>query len=153
MLGFILSRNFATKVSAGVTKNTKDSAGKRLGIKVYGGQAVGHNKIIVRQRGFRWRPGYNVFVGKDHTLHSAVEGYVLHEYDESRHRTVVSVIPYKIPEKPKLKPRFCYHPELFPELSQNNPKPGDFFIKPKPEKPIKVKKNLGSPLDKPKYIS
>ena len=151
MLGLIISRNFATKTAAGVTKNTKDSAGKRLGIKIFGGEAVGYNKILVRQRGFRWHPGFNIFIGKDHTLHSAVEGYVLHEYDENRKKTVISVVPSKLPQRPKIMRPFCYHPELLPELAKNNPPPGEFFIKPKPEKPIKIKKEIGVPLDKPKY--
>ena len=155
MLG-LLCRGFATKMAAGVTKNTKDSAGKRLGIKIFGGQAVGYNKILVRQRGFRWRPGFNVLVGKDHTLHSGVEGYVLHEYDETRHRTVISVVPWKIPEKVKLGRPFCFHPELYPDRAQNNPQPGKYFVRPKidTKKPKKIVKiEIGTPLEKPKYIS
>jgi large subunit ribosomal protein L27 len=150
MLGFVF-RSFATKAAAGVTKNTKDSAGRRLGIKKFGGEEVGYNKIIVRQRGFKWHPGYNVHVGKDHTLHSSVEGVVLHEYDEKRCKTVVSVVPWKIPERPKLKKVFCYHPEVFPEKAKNNPAPGNFFIKPKVEKPAKVVREKGIALAVRKY--
>lgn len=151
MLGYLF-RSFASKAAGTVTKNKKDSAGKRLGIKIFGGQEIKYNKILVRQRGFKWHPGYNVFVGRDHTLHSAVEGVVQHEYDEIKRKTVVSVVPWKIPERPKLKAAFCYHPELFPDRALNNPKPGDFYIKPKPEKPLKVKINQGIPLQTPKYF-
>ena len=58
---------------AGSTSNTKDSAGKRLGIKKMGRAEVLENEILVRQRGFKWRPGYNVHHGRDHTIHSSVE--------------------------------------------------------------------------------
>jgi large subunit ribosomal protein L27 len=153
MIRFLITRNFATKISAGSTKNNKDSAGNRLGIKLFGGQEVGYNKILVRQRGFKWHPGYNVYVGRDHTLHSAAEGYVIHEYDENRHKTIVSVVPWKLIQRPKLKPAFCYHPELFPEKAQNNPPPGNFIIKEKPQKPAKLKKDIGTPLKTPKYIN
>ena len=152
MLSLVLSRSFATKVAAGVTKNNKDSAGKRLGVKIFGGQAIGYNKILVRQRGFMYRPGYNVLIGRDHTLHSTVEGYVLHEYDDVRKKTVVSVVPWKLPVKPKLKVGFCYHPELFPERALENPAPGNYYVRPKTQK-IQEKKStdIGKALEKPKY--
>ncbi|CAG9328131.1 unnamed protein product [Blepharisma stoltei] len=142
---------WATKLSGGVTKNTKDSPGNYLGIKKFGGEAVGYNKIIVRQRGFKWRPGANVIIGKDHTIHSGVEGYVHHEFNPERKQTVVSVVPWKLPEKKKLAPVFCYHPELYPELAANNPAPTNYVIKTKP-KVEKVKKDVGKPLDEPKYL-
>ena len=148
---FELPCRWATKMQSGVAKNTKDSAGKRLGIKKFGGEPVGYNKILVRQRGFKWSPGYNVFVGKDHTIHSAAEGYVIHEYNTEKKRTVVSVVPHKLPEKPKFSIPFCYHPELFPELAKDNPAPSNLF-RPKPKPEVKEKKvNKGTPLATPKY--
>lgn len=146
-----LSRNFATKAAATVTKNKKDSAGKRLGIKAFGGEEVRMNDILVRQRGFRWRPGYNVHVGRDHTIHASVEGVVLHEFDEERKKVTINVIPWKIPERPKLIKPFMYHPELFPDRAENNPEPGNFYIKPNEEKPVKVKTDKGIALSTPKY--
>lgn len=142
---------WATKLSGGVTRNQKDSPGNYLGIKKFGGEAVTYNKIIVRQRGFKWRVGANVFVGRDHTLHSAVEGYVLHERKEGR--VVVSVVPWKIPEKLKLKPVFSWHPELFPERATNNPPPTNYAVKQKvrPEK-VKHKREIGKALAEPKYL-
>jgi len=143
---------WATKMVAGVTKNKKDSAGKRLGIKLFGGQEVRYNQILVRQRGFKWSPGYNVFVGKDHTLHSAAEGYVWHEWNPEKKRTVVSVVPMKLPERPKLNPVFCYHPELQPELAENNPPPSEFPVKQKTkQQKQKHQKEIGRPLVQPKY--
>ena len=146
-----LGRNFATKAVATVTKNKKDSAGKRLGIKAFGGEEVRMNDILVRQRGFLWRPGFNVHVGRDHTIHASVEGVVLHEYDEERKRVTINVIPWKIPERPKLVKPFMYHPELFPDRAENNPEPGTFYIKPIVEKPEKVKTDKGIALSTPKY--
>lgn len=69
-------RYFASKMQASSTQNTKDSAGRRLGIKKYGGEEVMPGDIIVRQRGFKWKSGKNVIVGKDQTIHAKVEGIV-----------------------------------------------------------------------------
>lgn len=68
--------NFATKMSAGSTSNSKDSAGRRLGVKKFGGMEVFPGDILVRQRGLKWHPGDNTYIGKDHTIHSKVEGVV-----------------------------------------------------------------------------
>jgi len=127
-------------MQAGVTKNNKDSESKRLGIKRFGGEWVGYNKILVRQRGFKWRPGANVYVGRDHTIHSATEGYVYHEWDAMLHRTVVNVVPAVEPFKRHLpKKVFCYHPELLPHMAQFNPKPTNYAIHHKEPKPQKEK--------------
>jgi large subunit ribosomal protein L27 len=148
-----LLRSFASKMQAGVTKKTKDSAGKRLGIKRFGGEAVHYNEILVRQRGFKWSPGYNVFVGRDHTLHSAVEGIVEHQYNPTRRRTVVSVVPYKVPERPMLPRVFNYHPEMFPDIAADNIPPSSLS---KPRQTPKSRK-AAAPIDKgvalaePKY--
>lgn len=70
---FINFNSFATKMRQGATKNKKDSAGKRLGVKILGGGEVLENQIIVRQRGLKWKPGENVIVGRDHTIVAAKE--------------------------------------------------------------------------------
>lgn len=146
-----LTRSFAAKMQAGVTKKTKDSAGKRLGIKRFGGEAVHYNEILVRQRGFRWRPGYNVFVGKDHTIHSAVEGIVEHKYDLQRKRTIISVVPYEVPARQRLPFVFNYHPELFPEIAVDNTPPTALSKKMQVKKPKILQSQIGVALATPKY--
>ena len=64
----------ATKKAGGSSKNGRDSAGRRLGIKKYGGEAVIPGNIIARQRGTKWHPGNNVGLGKDHTIFSLISG-------------------------------------------------------------------------------
>ena len=66
----------ATKKAGGSSRNGRDSAGRRLGIKRYGGQTVIPGNIIARQRGTKWHPGENVGLGKDHTIFSLVDGIV-----------------------------------------------------------------------------
>ena len=66
----------AHKKSGGSSRNGRDSAGKRLGVKKFGGQEVIGGNIIVRQRGTRVYPGRNVGIGKDHTLFALAEGRV-----------------------------------------------------------------------------
>lgn len=66
----------AQKKGGGSTRNGRDSQAKRLGVKVYGGQAINAGSIIVRQRGTQFHPGSNVGQGKDHTLYSLVDGTV-----------------------------------------------------------------------------
>jgi len=66
----------AHKKGGGTTRNGRDSESKRLGVKVYGGQAINAGGIIVRQRGTKMHPGENVGVGKDHTLFALVDGKV-----------------------------------------------------------------------------
>ena len=61
---------------AGTAKNLKDSAGKRLGVKIFGSQPIKIGQIIVRQRGQKFRPGKNVGIGKDHTLFALKGGVV-----------------------------------------------------------------------------
>jgi large subunit ribosomal protein L27 len=67
----------AHKKAAGSTSNGRDSVGRRLGIKIFGGQTAKAGNIIVRQRGTRFKPGDNVGVGKDHTLFALAEGRVV----------------------------------------------------------------------------
>ena len=66
----------AHKKAGGSSRNGRDSEAKRLGVKVYGGEAIRAGGIIVRQRGTQLHPGVNVGIGKDHTLFARVDGYV-----------------------------------------------------------------------------
>ena len=66
----------AHKKGGGTTRNGRDSHSKRLGVKVYGGQAINAGGIIIRQRGTSIHPGTNVGMGKDHTLYALVDGKV-----------------------------------------------------------------------------
>ena len=81
----------ATKKGGGSTRNGRDSAGRRLGVKKFGGQIVISGNIIVRQRGTKFHPGTNVGIGKDHTLFAITKGKV--NFKKTRTRTFVSVIP------------------------------------------------------------
>ncbi len=82
----------AHKKAGGSSKNGRDSAGRRLGIKKYGGERVLAGNIIVRQRGTKWKPGRNVGLGKDHTIFSLVEGKVAFGRGVGG-RSIVSVEP------------------------------------------------------------
>ncbi|PWN22007.1 hypothetical protein BCV69DRAFT_234608, partial [Microstroma glucosiphilum] len=73
--GAIQVRN-STKRGGGSSKNNRNSAGKRLGIKRYGGQYVQAGEILIRQRGTSWHPGQNVSIGRDHTLFALKAGWV-----------------------------------------------------------------------------
>ena len=66
----------AHKNAGGSTRNGRDSAGRRLGLKKFGGQKVIPGNIIVRQRGTKFHPGKNVSIGKDHTIFAVLEGVV-----------------------------------------------------------------------------
>ena len=66
----------AHKKAGGSSRNGRDSESKRLGVKVYGGEAIRAGGIIIRQRGTRIHPGVNVGIGKDHTLFALVDGTV-----------------------------------------------------------------------------
>jgi large subunit ribosomal protein L27 len=93
--------NFATKMRQGVTKNKKDSAGRRLGLKKFGGEEVRESQIIVRQRGFKYKAGENVHFGKDQTLHSSKEGIVKYTRDPTVNyrRVFVNVVEQEIPNR------------------------------------------------------
>ena len=81
----------AHKKAGGSSRNGRDSAGKRLGVKKFGGEAVVPGNIIVRQRGTKWRPGKNVGVGRDYTIYALVEGQVV--FKKALGRTYVGVEP------------------------------------------------------------
>jgi large subunit ribosomal protein L27 len=82
----------AHKKGAGSSRNGRDSESKRLGVKLFGGQAVKAGSIIVRQRGTVHNPGLNVGIGKDHTLFALIDGEV--EFKRKKdNRSYVSVKP------------------------------------------------------------
>lgn len=82
----------AHKKAGGSSRNGRDSAGRRLGVKLYGGQEAVAGNIIVRQRGTQWWPGANVGMGKDHTLFALVDGRVTFKKG-LKGRTFISVQP------------------------------------------------------------
>jgi large subunit ribosomal protein L27 len=82
----------AHKKAGGSSRNGRDSAGQRLGVKLFGGQQVNAGGIIVRQRGYQWHPGENVGVGKDHTLFALIDGHIAYR-TKAKNRTFVSVVP------------------------------------------------------------
>jgi len=82
----------AHKKAAGSTRNGRESQSKRLGVKMYGGQAVLAGNILVRQRGTEFHPGTNVGMGRDHTLFAKAEGKVLFEVKGPKNRRTVSVV-------------------------------------------------------------
>lgn len=82
----------AHKKAGGSSRNGRDSAGRRLGVKKFGGESVLAGNILARQRGTKWHPGQNVGMGKDHTLFALIEGRV--EFNlKAKGRTYVSVRP------------------------------------------------------------
>ncbi|HYB11161.1 MAG TPA: 50S ribosomal protein L27 [Alphaproteobacteria bacterium] len=82
----------AHKKAGGSSRNGRDTAGRRLGVKKFGGEIVVPGNILVRQRGTKFHPGKNVGMGRDHTLFSLTEGHV--EFRESAGgRTYISVKP------------------------------------------------------------
>ena len=82
----------AHKKGLGSSKNGRESASQRLGVKIWGGQKVCAGNIIVRQRGTKHNPGTNVGIGKDDTLYALVDG-VVNFHKGRRDKSVVSVIP------------------------------------------------------------
>ena len=82
----------AHKKGQGSTQNNRDSAGRRLGVKNFGGEVVIPGNIIIRQRGTKVHPGNNVGMGKDHTIFALIGGTVAFERKDKK-RQQVSVIP------------------------------------------------------------
>ena len=78
--------------AGGSSRNGRDSAGRRLGVKLFGGQAAIPGNIIVRQRGTEWFPGAGVGMGRDHTIFAVVEGKVTFKKG-FKGRTFISVMP------------------------------------------------------------
>jgi large subunit ribosomal protein L27 len=84
----------AHKKGAGSSKNGRESESKRLGVKIYGGQAATAGNILIRQRGTSHHPGANVGMGRDHTLFALIDGTV--EFRKKRDdKSYVSVLPIK----------------------------------------------------------
>ena len=82
----------AHKKAGGSSRNGRDSAGQRLGVKMYGGEQCIAGNIIARQRGTKWHPGQNVGLGKDHTLFALIDGHVQFR-TKAKGRIFVSVVP------------------------------------------------------------
>jgi large subunit ribosomal protein L27 len=82
----------AHKKAGGSSRNGRDSAGKRLGVKLFGGERVLAGGIIVRQRGTQWHVGDNVGIGRDHTLFALIDGRIAYR-TKAKGRTFVSVVP------------------------------------------------------------
>ena len=84
----------AHKKAGGSSRNGRDSAGRRLGVKKFGSEVVVPGNIIIRQRGTKFHPGLNVGMGKDHTIFSLVDGIV--RFGKKKNgRTFISVDPKK----------------------------------------------------------
>lgn len=82
----------AHKKAGGSSRNGRDSIGRRLGVKLYGGQTAAPGNIIVRQRGTKWFPGAGVGMGSDHTIFATAEGQVTF-HKGYKGRTFISVLP------------------------------------------------------------
>ena len=82
----------AHKKAGGSSRNGRDSAGRRLGIKCFGGESVLAGNIIVRQRGTKWKPGKNVGLGNDHTIYALLDGQVLFTKGEGD-KSIVNIVP------------------------------------------------------------
>ncbi|MFA5581437.1 MAG: 50S ribosomal protein L27 [Paracoccaceae bacterium] len=82
----------AHKKAGGSSRNGRDSAGRRLGVKLFGGQTAIPGNIIVRQRGTKWWPGEGVGIGRDHTIFATAEGAVTF-HKGLKGRTFISVLP------------------------------------------------------------
>ncbi len=78
----------AHKKGQGSTQNNRDSAGRRLGVKKFGGEFVRAGNIIIRQRGTKVHPGNNVGMGNDHTLYSLIDGNVKFEIKDKKRKKV-----------------------------------------------------------------
>ncbi len=83
----------AHKKAGGSSRNGRDSQAKRLGVKVFGGEAINAGGIIVRQRGTKFHPGVNVGIGRDHTLFATIDGTVRFSVTGAQNRQTVSVLP------------------------------------------------------------
>ena len=99
----------AHKKGVGSSKNGRESESKRLGVKIFGGQAAIAGNIIVRQRGSKHNPGENVYISKDHTLHARVDGVVKFQKKRDNKSYVstekVQIILPILTDKQKLNPK------------------------------------------------
>jgi len=83
----------AHKKAGGSTRNGRDSHAQRLGVKRFGGELVKAGNILIRQRGTRYHPGFNVGIGKDDTLFAKMAGVVKFEIKGPKRRCFVSIVP------------------------------------------------------------
>jgi large subunit ribosomal protein L27 len=83
----------AHKKAGGSSRNGRDTAGRRLGVKCFGGENVIIGNIIIRQRGTKYKQGKNVGIGKDHTLFALVDGHVSFGFKGALNKHAVSVTP------------------------------------------------------------
>ncbi|MCW5922340.1 MAG: 50S ribosomal protein L27 [Saprospiraceae bacterium] len=109
----------AHKKGVGSSDNGRDSKSKRLGVKLYGGQMAVAGNVLVRQRGTRFHPGNNVYMGRDHTLHAAIDGIVVFTRGR-KDRNFVNIEPYRKEEPPVTPP------------PPTKPRPGSVKSKPNP---------------------
>ncbi len=139
----------AHKKGEGSTQNGRDSNAKRLGVKLYGGQKAVAGNIIVRQRGTKFHAGEHVYMGKDYTLHAAVDGKVVFKKSR-RDRTFISIMPFDVPEtiapikpqpKPKVEPKAAA--PVAPPLVKAAPAPAPVAAAPAAGKPDDLKKIEG----------
>ena len=89
----------AHKKGEGSTQNGRDSNAKRLGVKMFGGQTVRAGNILVRQRGTKFHPGDNVYMGRDYTLHAAIDGTIVFRRQRVD-RTYVNIVPFETETEP-----------------------------------------------------
>ena len=82
----------AHKKAGGSSRNGRDTAGRRLGVKKFGGEVVTAGNIVIRQRGTKWHPGENMGMGKDHTLFALTDGTVAFAKKRDGN-TYVSILP------------------------------------------------------------
>ncbi|CAM9284518.1 unnamed protein product [Discosporangium mesarthrocarpum] len=91
-----VSVRFASKAAGGSSTNGRDSIGRRLGVKKFGGENVAPGNIIIRQRGTKYHPGANVGMGRDHTLFALSPGIVMFKFNKKKKRQVVSIMKAKV---------------------------------------------------------
>lgn len=112
----------AHKKGVGSTDNGRDSKSKRLGVKLFGGQAAKAGFILVRQRGTEYHPGENVYMGRDHTLHAAIDGVV--SFTRARNdRRYVNVLPAAVVAATTAKPKSTGAAQTKPQPSAKTPAP------------------------------
>ena len=85
----------AHKKAGGSSRNGRDTEGRRLGVKKYGGEKVVAGNILIRQRGTKWYPGQNVGLGRDHTIFALIDGKVEFK-TRSEGRVHISVVPMSV---------------------------------------------------------
>jgi large subunit ribosomal protein L27 len=110
----------AHKKGVGSTDNGRDSKSKRLGVKLFGGQSAKAGYILVRQRGTEYHPGENVYMGRDHTLHAAIDGVVT--FTRARNdRRYVSILPASTVAATSAKPKSAGAAEAKPQAKTTAP--------------------------------